>query len=71
MPICPRHNKEMPPVFRGVEFQGEGWNRVPVYYEDHLCPECKFRVRNYFRIIHVGGGEDLRKYLSSKGLFTK
>lgn len=59
MPICPRHSKEMIRVqSAGLELVGSGWSTHQAYYEDWKCPECQFRLRQYYRVINAGGDRD-------------
>lgn len=56
MPICPKHGEALERVYQGIEYRGEGWNRYQIYFEDYLCTRCKFRIRQYFKVINIGGG---------------
>jgi len=56
MPYCFKCNRDMVRVNQGTEIMGEGWKRVHVYWEDYMCEKCKFRVRQRYQIINLGGG---------------
>jgi hypothetical protein len=54
-PQCPKHpGKEMIRVGQGTEIRGSGWDTYRAYYEDFLCPDCQFRLRQYFKVLDVG-----------------
>ena len=55
MPQCTKHpGKEMVRCNQGFEIRGTGWNTYQAYYEDFVCPDCKFRLRLYYLVLSGG-----------------
>jgi len=54
MPVCPKHGTEMIRCNQGTEIRGSGWNAHKAYFEEFICPECKFRLRAYYLIVDIG-----------------